>query len=360
MVKGARFWVLVLAILLIAPLAWGKAIRLKFASYFPTAAKQSKLLEEFCADVEKRTNGQVKIDFYGGGSLLGPTKVYDGVVQGIADIGFSHVEYTVGRFPITEILDLPHAWPSAYVSTHVANDFYRKFKPEEWKDAHPLWFNISPPASIILAKKPVYKLEDLKGLTIRATGRVAEVVKVLGATPKPIPMPEVYEAMARGIVEGCMTPVETLYAFRLADVAKYVCMPWGAAPNYTFYVVMSKKVWDSLPAEVQKVFDELASEYEEKAARVWNEVDLIGYEEGKKKGVTFIALPDEEQNQWSEAVKPVVEAYLDQLEKAGYNRAQLNEMVAYIKERIQYWTKKQAEAGIKSLTGPEEIRVKLD
>lgn len=360
MAKGAKFWTVGLVVLLIAPLAWGKVIRLKFASYFPTAASQSKLLEEFCADVEKRTNGQVKIDFYGGGSLLGPTKVYDGVVQGIADIGFSHVEYTVGRFPLTEILDLPHAWPSAYVATHVANEFYEKFKPEEWKDTHPLWFNVSPPNSIILAKKPVYKLEDLKGLTIRAAGRVAEVVTALGATPKPIPMPEVYEAMARGIVEGCMTPVETLKAFRLADVAKYVCMSWGAAPNYTFYVVMSKKVWDGLPAEVQKVFNDLSVEYREKAARVWNAVDLEGYEEGKKKGVTFIVLSEEEQNRWAQAVKPVTEAYLSQLEKAGYSRAQLNEMMAFIRERIQYWTEKQAQAGIKSLTGPEKIRIKLD
>ncbi len=356
--KGIKIWMVAVAILLLAPLAWGKAIRLRFASYFPTAAAQSKLLEQFCADVQKRTNGQVKVDFYGGGSLLGPTKVYDGVVQGIADIGFSHIEYTVGRFPLTEILDLPHGWPSAWVASHVANDFYRKFKPEEWKDTHVLWFNTCPPNELILAKKPVYKLEDLKGLTVRGPGRVAEVLKALGATPKPVPMPEVYEAMARGIVDGCMTPVETLKAFRLADVAKYVTMCWGAANLYTFYVVMNKKTWDSLPPEVQKVFDELAAEYEEKAARVWNKVDFVGWEEGREKGVTFIHLPADELRRWQKAVEPVTDAYLNKLAKAGYSRAKLEKMVSFIKERISYWTNKQIEMGIKSITGPEEIRAK--
>ncbi len=356
---GKGRWLVLGFIVLFASSLWGQEIRLKFASYFPTAAKQSKLLEEFCKDVEKRTNGKVKVDFYGGGSLLEATKVYDGVVQGIADIGFSHVEYTVGRFPVTEILDLPHGWPSAYVSSHVANDFYKKFTPAEWKDTKPLWFNTSPPSVLILAKKPVSKLEDVKGLTVRGPGRIAEVLKALGATPKPVPMPEVYEAMARGVVEGCMTPVETLGSFRLADVAKHVTMCWAVGPIYTFYVVINKKVWDGLPADVKKVFEELAVEYEEKAARVWNEVEFDGYEIAKQKGVNFIYLSSEELKRWQEAVSPVNEAYYADLEKkTGVSRSQINAMVSFIKERIAYWTKKQKEAGIKSITGPEEIRIK--
>jgi TRAP-type C4-dicarboxylate transport system substrate-binding protein len=356
---GKSKWLVLSFVLLFAFPLWGQQISLKFASYFPTAAKQSKLLEEFCKDVEKRTNGKVKIDFFGGGSLLEATKVYDGVVQGIADIGFSHVEYTVGRFPVTEILDLPHGWPSAYVGTHVANDFYRKFAPAEWKDVKVLWFNTSPVNVLILSKKPVYKLEEMKGLIVRGPGRIAEVLKALGATPKPVPMPEVYEAMARGVVDGTMTPVETLYSFRLADVAKYVTMCWEVGNVYTFYVVVNKKVWDGLPAEVKKVFEQLSTEYEEKAARIWNEVDFDGEKVAKEKGVKFIYLSPDEAKRWQAAVLPVKDAYYADLEKkAGLSRSQINAMDSFIKERIAYWIKKQKEAGIKSITGPEEIRVK--
>jgi len=72
--------------------------------------------------------------------------------------------------------------------------------------------------------------------------------------------------------------------------------------------------------------------------------------------VTFIYLPDDEMKRWKETVAPTVEAYLKELEKAGHSRAKLNEMVSYIKERIQYWLGKQKELGIKSITGPKEIR----
>lgn len=358
--EGMKKAVLVVLITLLAvPVgARAKTIRLKFASYFPTAAKQSKMLEEFCSEVEKKTNGRVKIDFFGGGSLLKATKVYDGVVQGIADIGFSHIEYTRGRFPITEILDLPHGYPSAWVGTHVANDFYRKFRPREWNKVHVLWFNTCPPNQLILAKKAVRKLEDLKGLTIRGPGRVGEVLKALGATPKPVPMNEVYEAMARGVVDGCMTPIETLKAFRLAEVAKYVTLCWEATNVYTFYVVMNKAVWNDLPSEVKGVLDEVSREFEEKAARVWNKVDFIGLEAGKKEGVEFITLPPKEMKRWKEAVSSVTERYIQELSRAGYKAEELRAMIHYIRSRIPYWTKRQIEMGIKSVTGPEEMRAR--
>ena len=348
----------ILAAFLAAPKAHSKTIRLKFASYFPTAAEQSKILEEFCRDVSIRTGGSVKVDFYGGGSLLKATKVYDGVVEGIADIGFSHIEYTRGRFPITEILDLPLGYPSAWVGTHVANDFYRKFRPKEWSKTKVLWLNTCPPNQLILSKKPVRRLEDLKGLTVRGPGRVGEILKALGATPKPVPMNEVYEAMARGVVEGCMTPIETLKSFRLAEVAKYVTLCWPAANVYTFYVVMNRKVWNRLPCDVQKVIEELSGEYMERVALVWNAVDFVGLKAAKEHGIKFISLSPSEEARWKKAVEPTIDSYLRSLEKKGYSRKDLEEMVKFIRERISFWTKKQAKYGIKSVTGPESIRAK--
>ena len=331
---------------------------IRFASYFPTAAKQSKLLEDFCKEINKKSKGKIKVDFYGGGSLLKATKVYDGVVQGIADIGFSHVEYTRGRFPLTEMLDLPLGFPSAWVGTHVANDFYKKFKPKEWDKTHILWFNTCPPNVIILAKKPVYKMSDLKGLTIRGPGRVGEVLKNLGAAPKPVPMNEVYEAMARGVVNGCMTPIETLRSFRLAEVSKYVTKSWQIGNVYTFYVVMNKKVWDKLNSSEKELFNKVSKQYEEKAAKVWNNVDLIGLNFGEKHGVKFITLPSNEVSRWIQSVKPVRNSYLKELKAKGYSESKLEGMIKFVKNKIKYWTKKQAETGIKSVTGPENIRVK--
>ena len=90
-----------------------KVIRLKVAMYFPPPAFQTKVLEEFCRELEKRTDGRVKVDYFAGGSLLKAPKVFEGVVSGIADIGYSHVYYTAGRMPVTEAVGLPLGYPSA-------------------------------------------------------------------------------------------------------------------------------------------------------------------------------------------------------------------------------------------------------
>ncbi len=331
---------------------------LRFASYFPTAAPQSKLLEKFCSDINKESNGKIKVEFFGGGSLLKATKVADGVAQGIADIGFSHVEYTRGRFPITEMLDLPLGFPSAWVGTQVANSFYNHFKPKEWNKYHILWLNTCPPNVIILAKKPVYKMSDLKGLTIRGPGRVGDVLKRLGATPKPVPMNEIYEAMARGVVDGSMTPIETLRSFRLAEVSKYVTNCWQIGNVYTFYVVMNKKVWDRLSRSEKNIFNKVADQYKEKAAQVWNKVDLEGLKFGKKHHIKFIDLSSAEASRWIKTVKPVRDNYIKEMEAKGYSKTKLDSMLSYIREQIKSWTKKQAQKGIRSVTGPTSIRIK--
>lgn len=331
------------------------ATSLEFASYFPTAAKQSQLLEEFCQEVKERTNGELVVYFHGGGSLLGATKIYDGVTQGMVDIGFSHIEYTRGRFPVTELLDLPLGYPSAWVATHVANDFYNKFQPEEWEDSHVLWFNTSPVNSIITKDKPVRKLEDLQNLSLRGPGVIGDVVKALGATPKPVPMVEAYDAISRGVVDGSMTPIETLFSFRLAEAINYVTNCWRASNVYTFFVVMNKNTWKDLSPEHQKVLAALSEEYTQKAAQVWNEVDVRGYEQGTKEGVEFISLSPEEMARWEEAVQPVIEDKIDKLTEAGHSRDKVMDMIEFIQERTEYWTEKQIEKGIKSPTGPAEM-----
>ncbi|MGM0539251.1 MAG: TRAP transporter substrate-binding protein [Thermodesulfobacteriota bacterium] len=344
-----------LCVLLCHPGGAEAAKTLQFASYFPTAAKQSQLLEEFCKEVEERTNGEIKINFYGGGSLLGDDKVYDGVTEGMADIGFSHIEYTRGRFPVTELLDLPLGYPSAWVATHVVNDFFDKYEPKEWDKSHVLWLNTSPVNSIITRDTRVEKLEDMQDLSLRGPGIIGEVVKALGASPKPVPLVETYDAISRGVVDGSMTPIETLFSFRLAEAISYVTNCWQASNVYTFYVIMNKNTWDGLSAEHQNIFTEISEEYIDKAAEVWNEVDVKGYKQGKEEGVEFINLSAEEMAKWEEAVQPVIDEKVEELVKDGFSEDEVKDMMDYVRGRTEYWTEKQIEKGIKSPTGPEEM-----
>src|SRR4030042_5381522 len=93
-----------------------EVIKLKAANYLPVTHPMSLLSGWFCDEVKKRTNGRAEITYYAGGTLLSPVKMYDGVLTGIADIGFSHIQYTRGRFPVMEVFDLPLGFPSGWAA----------------------------------------------------------------------------------------------------------------------------------------------------------------------------------------------------------------------------------------------------
>jgi TRAP-type C4-dicarboxylate transport system substrate-binding protein len=353
--KKSIFIGLIVVGMLVPSIVFG-AIELKFCNYFPVPARQSKICEDFIKDLEARSGGQLKIRFFPAGTLLTAPKIYDGVVEGIADIGFSNIGYTFGRFRMTEALDLPLGFPNAWVANHVANDFYREFKPKEWDKIHMLSMHTSPVNVVLTATKPVYKMEDLKGMTLRGLGFIAEVVTALGGTPRPIPMPESYEAVKKRVIDGLMIPMETLRAFRLAEVTKYATECWPIGQVYTFYLVMNKSTWSKLPPNIQKIFNEYP--FEEKLATVWNEIDIDGKNLGIVTGLKFIELEREEIAKWKKAVEPVLDTYVKKMVASGYNVKETRELINYARMRIEYWLKKQKELGIKSSTGPAEVRVK--
>ena len=327
-------------------------VQLKFANYFPPPAPQSKISEEFIAELQKRTGGTVKVQFFAGGSLLKAPAMFQGIITGIADIGYSHVEYTPGRMPVTETVGLPLGYPSGWVSNQVANDFVDHFKPPEWKDVEVLYMNASTP-NVMITKKPVRTLEDMKGLTLRAPGRIGDTIKALGATPAPTPVMETYDAMSKGVIDGTYTPFETLKTFRFAEVAKYVTASWQVGNVYPFYLVMNKNSYKKLSPGQKKIFDELCGEFKERSALMWNGVDFDGLDFALEQKVEIIELTPEQVDRWIEATKPVMEDYVKKMVSSGYSESEVRGWLKYLDDRIKYWTAKQIELHIMSPTGPK-------
>jgi len=330
-------------------------IKLKAANFFPPPSLQSKYLGEFCAEVEKRTKGRVKIEYLAGGSLLKAPGIYQGVVTGIADIGYSHIEYTPGRMPVSGVCELPLGYPSAWVASQVSNDFYNEFKPKEWDDVKMLWTNTSNP-SLMITKKPVRKLEDLKGMKIRSPGIVGYTVTALGGTPTSTPMMEVYDAMSKGVIDGVNTPYETLKTFRFAEVVGYTTANWQTGNVYYFYVAMNKNSYKKLPPDIKEIFDELCGEYKELYALFWNSIDFHGIAFALEKGVQIIELSDEEAARWQKATEPVIEGYVKDMVGKGHSETEVRGWLKFIRERMDYWTAKQIQLSIKSPTGPAGMR----
>jgi TRAP-type C4-dicarboxylate transport system substrate-binding protein len=336
-------------------LAADKVIKLKFASYLPPPHWSSNACTQFIADLQQRTGGRVEVQFFPGGSLANAPAMIKAIETGITDIGLSHISYTPGRFPVTEVCELPIGYPTGWVANEIMNDFYQKFKPREWDKVRPLWFHANSP-SILAGTKALRTLEDFKGQIIRAPGRMADVIKALGGTPAPTPIVETYDAIAKGVIQGVFVGGEGIRAFRFGEIVQYVTNSWNVGPSYPFYVAMNKRSYANLPDDIKPIFNELCGEYKEKFALGWNASDFPGEAFGKAKGVQYIELPQDEFNRWIEAVQPVIEAYVRDMAGKGYAEAEVRSWIDFLNKRKSELLERQMALHIRSTTGPPEVR----
>jgi TRAP-type C4-dicarboxylate transport system substrate-binding protein len=332
-----------------------KVIKLKIAQFFPPPSKQSKILEQFGKELEWRSAGRIQVQYFAGQSLLKAPAMYKGIEAGITDIGYAHVYYTPGRFPVSEGAGLPIGLPSGWVGGHVAFDFYNKFKPKEWNKVKLLSIHLNAP-SMLITKKPVRKLEDLKGMTIRAPGVPGEIISALGGTPAPTPMMETYDALAKGVVQGVWAPYETLKTFRFGEVTNYVTECWQTGAGFNFFLAMNKNSYNRLPQDLQMLVDVMAGEYQERYALMWNEIEFTGKKFGLDKGMEYIELSDEEADRWVAAVEPVIANYTKMMVGKGFSESEVKGWVTYLKGRVKYWVGKQIEYKIPSPVGPAGMR----
>jgi TRAP-type transport system periplasmic protein len=293
-----------------------KPVELSYSIFFPATHKHTVLAGEWVNEIYKRTSGRVKITLFPGGTLTPAPTCYDGVVKGISDIGMSVLAYTKGKFPLTEVIDLPLGYTDGMAATHLTNRYFAKFKPKEFDEVKILYLHAHGPG-ILHTKKAVSKLEELKGLRVRCTGTVTEIVKALGGVPVSMPMGETYDALNRGMVEGSMAPMESMEGWKWGEVVKFTTESFGSAYSTAFFVAMNKEKWNALPADIQKTIETINAEWAEKTGKLWDEVDKSGKAFSLKLGNKIIPLAKEENQKWATAVKPVLEEYLKRMKEKG-------------------------------------------
>jgi TRAP-type C4-dicarboxylate transport system substrate-binding protein len=289
----------------------------RYSNFFPAPHKNAILAGEWCKEIEKRTNGRVKIMLYPGAVLTPPAQTYDSVLKGITDVGASVLAYTRGRFPLMEVIDLPLGFKSGYGATMLANEYYKKFRPKELDDVKVMYLFAHGPGILHTSKKPVRRVEDVKGLKIRSQGTNAKVVEALGGIPVGLPATEAWDALSRGIAEGVVMPYEAMEGWKLGEVVKYHTEDYGAAYTATMFVVMNKTKWNSLPKDIQDVIETINNEYIEKQGKLWDEIDRTGLEFVKKRGNTIIKLSAEEDERFAQKVRPVIDSYVKELKAKG-------------------------------------------
>lgn len=294
-------------------------IELKLAHFWPAAhAVETVLVPEWAKAIEEATDGQVIITSYPGETLLKAAEIYDGVVNSIADIGISCFAYTRGRFPLSEVFELPGIiYNNSKVAGKVAWEGIKELDPDEVKDTKLLMVFTTGPGNL-MTKDPVRTLEDLQGMEIRATGLSAKTLEALGAIPVAMPQSDTYEALSKGVVKGNLAPNETLEGWRHAEVTDYLTIT-PFLYNTLFFATINLDTWNSLPPDLQSTIEEVTEKfYEDTAIGLWDSICESGLKFAvEETGMEIIYLSDEETARWMEKIQPIHNDFIADMDGKG-------------------------------------------
>ncbi len=308
----------VFSLLVVVPsIADARPITMSYSTFFPPTHIQAITAEEWIKEVEKRTEGRVKINFYPGQTLTRAPETIESLEAGIVDIGTAALAYTEGRFPVMATMDLPLGYPSGVAATEAANKLFEKYQPEEFDRVKVMYFNAHGPGFIHTRREPVESLEDMSGLRIRSTGMSASVVRALGGTPVSMAMPDTYQSLQRGVVDGSIHPIEVNQGWNMAEVVDYATIAYPSAYTTTFWVAMNKNKWNALSEEDQRIIEEINEEWAHRHGEAWDSSDEDGKEFFLAEGGQLVEIDEAEAQRWKEAVAPVIDDYIEMLNKRG-------------------------------------------
>ncbi|HPU28930.1 MAG TPA: TRAP transporter substrate-binding protein [Syntrophorhabdaceae bacterium] len=313
-------------------------IVLKYANFPPATTFPCVQMERWAKEVEKRTNGKVKVQTFPGGTLLPAKSIFDGVITGTADIGNFAMSYQPGRFPVSEAIDLPIGFTSAKAASLALSDLIEKYNPKEFEKVKVITLFTCPPADI-MTKIPVKSLKDLKGMELRASGTGAEVLKRLGATPVGMPQSEAPEAIQKGVVKGNVSSMEILKDFNFTAY-----LPYATEANLfvvSFAVVMNKDKWNTLPADVKKVIDDMRREQAEWTGKYVDDHVQEALKWSKEKyNHQLFKFSDADMKEIERLTKPMIDEYIKKVNAMGLPGEQIIKDVYALKAKYEKQFKK--------------------
>lgn len=322
--------------------AAAQQVVLKVAHFLPSTSNiQVNLIQPWCDKIQKESGDKLKCQIYPAMTLGGtPPQLFDQARDGVADIVWTIPTYSAGRFLKSEIFELPFFTHSAKGSSEAYWNYVQKNALDEYKGVKPLWLHTNDGSSFHFAKAPPpMKLEELKGMKIRAATRLnSKMLAALGAAPVQMPLPAVSEAMAKGVIDGAMVPWEGLPSVKLQEVSKsHLVVPPGKPKfsNSIFAFVMNQAKYNSLPPELKKVIDANSGG----AVSAWagekgfDAVVAAHQKMAKDGGNKIEVLSDAELQRWMKASEGVTEEWVkDVTAKGGDGKKLLEEGRALIQQ----------------------------
>ncbi len=262
-----------------------KPVVLKFAFFGSPTMKppRADVWPPLVKEMEEKSGGRLKIDFYDAQSLGKITEQWNMVNVGICDMTWIGSGAYKGVFPLTTVGELPLVFPSAEIGSKIIFDLYKKgFLDKEWENVKVLSFMVNSPA-VIASTKPIRTFEDFKGMKIKSAGSFShEILQALGATPVSVRGSEQYQALQTGLLDGAMIGVSVMGAWKLEEVCKYITMV--KLGSSTLPILINKKKFESLPKDLQMVMEEVWGKESALNGKAHDMADLSYLEKYNKAG----------------------------------------------------------------------------
>lgn len=306
----------------------------------PTSSAQVHLIGPWCEKINKASNDRLKCQIFPSMQLGGtPPQLFDQARDGVADIVWTVPTYAAGRFTKAEVFELPFMAATAKSGSQALWAYTQKHAQDEFKGTKLIFMHVHDGALMHFKDKTPMKLEDLKGLKIRAATRInSQLIAALGATPVQMPLPGVADSMSKGVIDGASVPWEGVPSIKLQEIARHALDTAPGMPrmaNTIFAFTMNQAKYDSLSADLKKVIDDNSG----LAASAWagetafDAVVAPHQKIARDAGEKIHFLPEAEYARWVKASEEIDDAWIKTVGAKGANgKALLDDARALIKQ----------------------------
>jgi TRAP-type C4-dicarboxylate transport system substrate-binding protein len=305
-------------------------VTLRLHTFLPPVANPVKhFMVPWSQKVEKESKGRIKVQIYPSMQLGGkPTQLLEQVRDGVVDVAWGLPGFQPGLMPKLEIFELPFLHRSTHATVMALQDYVPKYMQKDFEPYHVLLVHCHAGA-LFMTKDPINTVEDFKGMKLRSYSRTnAWILEALGAVPLQLPLPELVPMFSKGTISGTILPYEIAPAVKMQDLANYfttLAPPQPRLSTAIFTLLMNKKKYESLPADLKKVIDANSGRnLAPMAIKTWDQIEIDGekvmHTKPKNK---FSSLSAAETAKFKAKVKPVFDRFQKMLDEGGDDGAKI-------------------------------------
>lgn len=302
--------------------ALAQEVTLKLHHFLPPQANvPAMILDKWADDVEAASAGKIKVARYPAMQLGGkPPELMDQAIDGVADVVWTVVGYTPGRFPSTEVFELPFMSTDARATSRAYWEMFEKHMEDtEFADVKILGTWVHGPG-MFHTDTVVERPGDMEGLKVRGGARsVNAILEAAGATPIGLPAPAIPEALSKGVVNGAAIPWEVTPALKISElVTNHTEFEGAALYTLTFVLAMNKDKYESLSDELKAAVDSVSgAEFSVFAGGTQSDMDLPARQFAEDQGNTITVVSGEALEEWKALLAPIEANWVADMQARG-------------------------------------------